>query len=158
MDKNRQKDYARRIAQANKTELVVITYDIILEELAGSKSALQKGDIENYRSLVKSALKFLAELMSALDYRYSPSRQLMSLYIYVQKTLIACDVSGSDKGIESAENVLRGLRKSFHEITGLDTSGPVMANSQSVYAGLTYGKGTLTEMNLSDGENRGFLA
>ena len=40
MDKNRQKDFARRISQANRTELVVVTYDIILEEIANAKKAL----------------------------------------------------------------------------------------------------------------------
>lgn len=38
------------------------------------------------------------------------------------------------------------MKESFEEIAKQDTSGPVMENSQQVYAGLTYGKGSLNEV------------
>ncbi|MBR0127874.1 MAG: flagellar protein FliS, partial [Firmicutes bacterium] len=69
MDKNRQKDFARRISQANRTELVVVTYDIILEETNAAKKALAADDINGYRTALKSAQRFLCELMSVLDYK-----------------------------------------------------------------------------------------
>ena len=158
MDKSKQRDFARRVSQANRTELVVITYDIILEELSEAGECLAAGDTEGYRKALKKAQRFLGEIMSALDFRYAPSRQLMSLYEYVQRILVASDVSGCDKGLESAERVLTGLRGSFEQIAAQDASGAVMENTQSVYAGLTYGRGSLNEMNLADGANRGFLA
>ena len=51
------------------------------------------------------------------------------------------------------------LRAGFEGIKGQDTSGPVMQNVQQVYAGLTYGKGTLNEAYLNPQDyNRGFNA
>ena len=57
-----------RVTQANKTELVAITYDIILENISCAKDALKKNDIEGFRTELKSAGRFLAELMQSLDY------------------------------------------------------------------------------------------
>lgn len=158
MDKNRQKDFARRVSQANKTELVVITYDIIIEEIEDARAALAKESIDSARDALGSALRFLAEMMSVLDFRYGVAGQLMSLYEYVQRILVASRVSGTDRGLDSAQNVLAGLRGSFCAISSQDSSGAVMQNAQSIYAGLTYGRGSLNEMNMTDGTNRGFLA
>ena len=158
MDKNRQRDYARRVSQANRTELVVVTYEIILEELALAQKALASGEKEEARNSIKSAQKFLAALMSALDHKYTIARNLMSLYEYVQRILVASDVGGEDRGIASAVRVIDGLRVGFEGIVDSDDSGSVMENSQDVYAGLTYGRLGHNEMNLSDGSNRGFLA
>ncbi len=158
MDRNRQKDFARRISQANKTELVVITYDIILEEIDGGVKAFAQDGKEEGRAALKSAQKFLAELMSVLDYKYAISKRLLNLYEYVQRMLVASDIAGEDRGLDGAKNVISGLRKAYAEIAPRDESGAVMENSQNVYAGLTYGKGSLNEMNMSDGSNRGFLA
>ena len=158
MDKNRQKDFARRISQANKTELVVITYDIILEEIDNGRKAIANGSKEEGRTALKSAQKFLGELMSVLDYKYDVSKRLLNLYEYVQRVLVASDIAGEDRELEGARNVIAGLRKAFAEIAPADESGAVMENSQNVYAGLTYGRGSLNETNMSDGSNRGFLA
>ena len=158
MDRSRQKDFARRISQANRTELVVVTYDIILEEIACAKKSLAAGNAEEFRAQIKSAQRFLGELMSVLDYKYSISKNLLSLYEYVQRKLIASDVGGEDRGLDEAVKVIEGLRAGYAGIADKDESGTVMENSQNVYAGLTYGRGSLNEMNMSDGSNRGFLA
>ena len=158
MTKDRQRDFARRITQSNKTELVVITYDIILEETASAASALAAGRTEQFRADLKSAQHFLGELMSSLDYSYGISKQLLSLYEYVQRLFVRCDMRTSTDGLESAEQVLRGLRGAFAQIAPQDNSGTVMENAQSVYAGLTYGRGSLNELNMTEGTNRGFLA
>ena len=52
-----------------------------------------------------------------------------------------------------------GLHESFEKIAQEDTSETVMKNSQQVYAGLTYGKGTLNEVFMNPNEaSRGFKA
>ena len=158
MNKDKQKDFARRVSQANKTELVVITYDIIIEEIEDAGRFFEEADVPGARISLKKAQQFLGQLMSSLDFSYGISRQLMSLYEYVQRILVACDISGSNKDLDSAENVLKGLRSGFDKIAVEDTTGAVMENTQSVYAGLTYGRNSLNETNMSDGSNRGFLA
>ena len=52
--------------------------------------------------------------------------------------------------------MIQELKKSYEQAVALDDSAPIMQNTQTVYAGLTYGKDSLN-INLSDqGTNRGF--
>ena len=55
---------------------------------------------------------------------------------------------------EKTIKLLDSLKESFEKLAAQDDSGPAMSNTQSVYAGLTYGKGTLNESTSSG--NRGF--
>ena len=158
MVKEKQKDFARRISQANKTELVVITYDIILEEISEARKFRDMENLEDYRHAMKQAQRFLAELMSVLDFRYELSLQLMSLYEYVQRIFVKCDITAECSGLVSAENVLKGLRTSFEQVAKQDNSGSVMGNTESVFAGLTYGRDSLNEYSTAAGGNRGYLA
>ena len=158
MTGEKQKAFARRISQANRTELLVITYDILLEELSEGKSCYLEGETGEGRHRLKLAQRYLCELMSTLDYTYPVAHNLLQLYEYVQRILVKSDVSGKDAGIVNAENVIKGLRKAYAEIAESDTSGPVMENTQTVFAGLTYGRGSLNETDVNAGSSRGFLA
>ena len=81
MDKEKQKDFARRVSQANKTQLVAITYDIILENI---KCAKEADSVDGFRAELKSAQKFLGELMRSLDFKYPISVNLLRIYEYVK--------------------------------------------------------------------------
>ena len=57
------------------------------------------------------------------------------------------------------ENMMDNLRTGFEKLHEIDDEGPVMQNAHQVYAGLTYGKGTLNEsLEGADYSKRGFLA
>ena len=159
MTKEKQQDFAMRISQANRTELLVVTYDILLEETESALEYYSNGDIGQYRVSLKTAQKFVAELMSTLDYTYPISGELLRLYEYVQRLLIKSDISGKPDRLESAENVIAGLRKAFAKVAESDDSAPLMENTQKVFAGLTYTKGSLNETDLDPNlAGRGFLA
>ena len=55
--------YSLRITQGNKSNLVVVTYDIILKYLEDAKNSYQTGNVEQFVSQIKKANEFLAELM-----------------------------------------------------------------------------------------------
>ena len=154
------KIFTRRITSANKSEIIVIIYDIIEENLALAKKALAEGDRETYRNEIKQAISFVKELLVSLDMNYEVSKYLASLYIYVSRCLNFALVSGKKEEIEAARQVLRKLGDSFREVAKTDKSEPVMGNTQQVYAGITYGKGLSLDETLinPDSENRGFRA
>lgn len=159
MDKDKQKAFARRIAEAGRTGLLVITYEILLEELLEAIKAEKAGDIAAFCRLIKRAERYLAELMRTLDYRYSPALQLLALYEYVQRILVRCDIRGESCGLEDAIRVIEGLCSAYAKIEPNDTEGPVMSNTQTVYAGLTYSKGSLNETQIDPASSgRGFYA
>ena len=154
------KIFTRRITSANKSEIIVIIYDIIEENLALAKKALAEGDRETYRNEIKQAISFVKELLVSLDMNYEVSKNLAILYIYVSRCLNFALVSGKKEEIEAAEKVLRKLGDSFREVAKTDESKPVMENPQRVYAGITYGRGLdLDEILVASAmESRGFRA
>ena len=154
------KIFTRRITSANKSEIIVIIYDIIEENLALAKKALAEGDRETYRNEIKQAISFVKELLVSLDMNYEVSKNLASLYIYVSRCLNFALVSGKKEEIEAAEKVLRKLGDSFREVAKTDESKPVMEKTQRVYAGITYGRGLdLDETLVAPAmESRGFRA
>lgn len=154
------KIFTRRITSANKSEIIVIIYDIIEENLALAKKALAEDDRETYRNEIKQAISFVKELLVSLDMNYEVSKYLASLYIYVSRCLNFALVSGKKEEIEAAEKVLRKLGDSFREVAKTDESEPVMENTQRVYAGITYGRGLDLDETLvaSAMESRGFRA
>ena len=148
-----------RIAQASKTEMVVIVYEIILSDIEAAQTCYQNGNTAAFIKELKHAQRFLSELMGTLDYKYKISFDLMSLYIYVNKALITAVFQKNPKTLTTADSVLRKLMIGFEGICKEDLSGPVMQNTQQLYAGLTYGKGVLNEVYLDPREqNRGYKA
>ena len=154
------KIYTRRITSANKSEIIVIMYDIIEENLTLAEEAINKGDRVTFKNELKQAVSFVKELLVSLDMSYEVSKNLACLYIYVSRCLNFALVSGKKEEIEAAEKVLRKLGDSFREVAKTDESKPVMENPQRVYAGITYGRGLDLDETLvaSAMESRGFRA
>ena len=154
------KIYTRRITSANKSELIVIIYDIIEENLTLAEEALLEGNRETFKKEIKQAVSFVKELLVNLDMNYEVSRNLASLYIYVSRCLNFALVSGKKEEIEAARKVVVKLGESFREVAKTDKSESVMENAQQIYAGMTYGKGLNLDETLINPafENRGFRA
>ena len=104
-------------------------------------------DIDTYTKELKHAVRFLNELMGSLDYTYNISYELMSLYVYVNKVIITAIFKKNPELLDSAESVMK-LLVGFEGVGMEDTSGPVMQNTQQLYAGLTYGRGVLNEVTV----------
>ena len=61
--------------------------------------------------------------------------------------------------LDSAMNVMNTLYIGFEGVAKEDNSPPLMENTQQLYAGLTYGKGSLNETYIDPKEHsRGFKA
>ncbi len=151
--------FTARVTQASRSELIVILYEMILTELDEAKEAYHKEDIVAFEKELKRAQKYVNELITSLDYHYNISYDLVSLYLYINKRIITAIMKRNPVSLDSAEEVIKKLLIGFEGVSKEDNSGPMMRNTQQLYAGLTYGKGTLNEtyINPSNG-NRGFIA
>lgn len=153
------KAFTARITQANGSELVVIVYEIILKDIESAKEAFNAQDHTKFTRDVDHAVKFVNELINTLDFEYPISYDLMQLYLYCNKQLIQATLKKEIESLESAAKVLTSLLKGFTEVAKQDKSEPLMSNTQQVYAGLTYGKGSLNEMYVDPNQmERGFRA
>lgn len=147
-----------RVVNATPTQLVTISYEWILGELKQSKEYLGEKNEKAFTRSMEKAQSVLRDLMDSLDMSYEISLDLMSLYLYINKSMIQAVMQKSAASIEQAEKLLNTLLVGWEEVASSDTKGaPVMHNAQQVYAGLTYGKGTLNESVMGD-KNRGFKA
>ena len=158
MNRDLLQQFAYRVTQANRTELVVITYEAILAEIASAREALAADDKIGFEKDLKNAQRFLGEMMGALDYQYPIALELLSIYLYINKSLITALMKRSAEPLDGIHEVIEKLLVAYKEVSKQDTSGPVMANTEQVYAGLTYAKGSLNEMYLDQNvSKRGFM-
>lgn len=157
MREDKLKEFTVRISQANRGELLVVVYDIILEDMNEAVESFESGEMYSFVQSLRHGQKFLLELMDTLDVKYDISKNLMSLYIYVNREIINSMIRRDVTGVHNAIMVMEKLRDSYSKLAKDDNSPPLMVNTQQVYAGLTYGKGMLNETAI-DGGNRGFKA
>lgn len=157
MDNEKRKIYTARISQANRSELVVIIYELMLDSIQIAREGFQSGDLELAEKELKRAQGLLQEMRGSLDLQYEISAKLASLYRYIHEQLVQSIVRRKDVNLDSCQRVLKGLMDSFEKVAQQDDSGPVMENTQQVYAGLTYGRGSLNEVALdAHTEKRGY--
>lgn len=157
MNKDSIQAYSKRIAQANRSELVVITYEIIIENIKIAQEKFE--DKVEFTSVLDKAQSFLRELMVSLDFEYKISYELMSLYIFVNKILIEAKQKDSIENLPRIQKIMEDLLSSFREVSKQDNSAPLMQNTQKVYAGLTYGRNDVNETAFAGNEeHRGFRA
>lgn len=61
MEKEKIRSYSARITQANRTELLIIVYEIIQEELSVALDCHEESDMEGFETALKNGQKFLGE-------------------------------------------------------------------------------------------------
>ncbi len=123
-----------------------------------AKEAFKQKQSGRFVQEIHRAQDCLQELKASLHMEYEPAPALCKLYLYMHRELARSIISSSEKFLEQPVSILTRLRDVYLELEKTGSWEPVMENAQQVYAGLTYGKGSLVEsMTVSDG-NRGFLA
>lgn len=141
MTKEQINGYSVRISQSTKTELVVITYEIILDYIKDAEDALSQNNKKDFVFFTKKAMSFLDDLCSSLDMKYPISADLLSLYIYVKKILIHANAAYTDEGLDIAVKIITGMKNAFESVAKQEVKPErVIQNGEQIYAGFTYGK------------------
>lgn len=158
MTDEKKKEFTRRLAQCNASEMIVIEYDIFFSYLDDALAEFEIGG-EPFKQAIRHADAVLERLQNALDFKYELAGQLYPLYNYSRRQLALAQAMHKKKPISNANNVMKKLYDAFVQIAAEDTSEPVMHNAQTVYAGYTYGKHSLNEEMLDGSStNRGYFA
>lgn len=156
MENSLKQEFTRRLSQCNSGEMIVIMYDIVFTYMDEAKEAHEKNSYEEYKNAVRKSQSAIDTLIGALNFKYEIAKELHKLYIYSKNCLAKAIYQNRTEGIEEAEKILKRLYASFCEVAKSDTSGPLMRNTQQVYAGMTYGRTTLNE-NCYEDSHRGFF-
>ncbi|MCM1192972.1 MAG: flagellar protein FliS [Butyrivibrio sp.] len=155
MTDREKRDFTLRISQANSTQMVVILYEMLLCNIRDGRTALEQENEEEFHGAIRRARGCVGELMNSLHLQYEPAPALLSLYGFCIRRLAAAESGKRALPLEETERVIRPLRDAYEQIAGQNSAGAVMGNSQTVYAGLTYGRNSLTENMADQGANRG---
>ena len=156
MTKELKQEYTLRITQANKTQSITILYEMIMLYIDEAKDALDIDSRADYKMAVRKIQGCVNELMNSLHLEYDLAQKLLQLYLFINRELAQASIHYDMEHLEHVRMVIGELQKAYKKIESQDLSGPVMGNSQTVYAGLTYGRSTLTENIADPAANRGF--
>ena len=156
MTAEQKKEFTRKITQANSAQLIVILYDIALVYVNDAISFMEKGDMANAKIQADFAKKSIEEMIHNLHFEYELATVLHQIYLSMKKSLRDGILDNNKELLTGVHNNLGKLRDAYNSIVTADESAPVMSHTQSVVAGLTYGRNSLNE-NLTDaGSDRGF--
>ena len=156
MTKELKQEYTLKITQANKTQLITILYEMIMIYIDEAKEAYHQDNRMEFREGIRKARGCVNELLASLNFDYELAMNFLELYLYVNRELVRAEVRNTDEPLVNAGKVIKGLHEAYEKLGEMDTSGPVMENVQTVYAGLTYGRNNLNENLADQGVNRGF--
>lgn len=156
MTREQKQDFTRRITQANKTQLIVILYEMTLVYMGEAKTAQEAENRGEFRAAIRRTRGCINELLASLHFEYELAMRLMQLYLYVNRELARAEVRNRKEPIQNAEKVIQGLLTAYQELSQQDTDPPLMVNAQTVYTGFTYDKRQLLDSLSNQGGNRGF--
>ena len=144
--------YTMRVAQASKSELIVIMYEMAVKYIDDGTEALQAGNVQEFRVNIKRAKAVVNELASVLDLRFSVSSNLLALYTYMNNVMVKSDITLKTDDLIRVRAMLEKLHTAFGKVSEQDNTEPLMKNVQQVYSGLTYSRNSLNESyaNASD--------
>ncbi len=158
MTKECKQQFTLRITQANPTQLVVILYEMVLCYLGEMEEAVRAQDVTMFHESAAHCRGCLNELLMSLHLEYEPALQLQQLYFFCIRRLASAERKMEDDELTDIKKVIQPLHDAYQQIEDQNEKGPVMNNSQTLYAGLTYGRDQLTENMTDQGTNRGVLA
>ena len=140
MTKDKINEFTLRITQANRSEIIVIMYDIAICYI---EDAIDSSDHGTLRANAVNAIKVIEDLMKALDYGKELAYVLNNYYMYIRKLLTASIYKDSRQELKRAQEYLLSVKKSFEKVAKEDTSEKIMTNTENIYTGLTYGRKAL---------------
>lgn len=158
MTDEKKKEFTRRLTQCNASEMIVIQYDMFFAYLDDALETFELGG-EPFKEAIRHADAVLKNLQDSLDFKYDLAKELYPLYNYSRRQLALAQATHKKKPISNARNVMNKLYDAFSQIAKEDTSEPIMRNTETVYAGYTYGKNALNEAAFDGAQSsRGFFA
>lgn len=154
----KKQEFTLRISQANKSQLVVILYELFFFYIEEAEASYAEGNLTDYKGELEKAHDCLNELIGSLNPEQELSQTLLKFYFYVSARIGAAIGSRNPEPLKAPKRLMLRHYEIYKADAVNDTSEPVMDRAQTVYAGLTYGKKDLI-VNREDGAgSRGFYA
>ncbi|NLY42681.1 MAG: flagellar protein FliS [Clostridiaceae bacterium] len=147
---------ASKVVNATPLQLTLITYEGIFKALDEAREAYENKDYVIFDTELARAELLLDELFTSLDFDVDLSKDIGAIYFFCKNQLSIAAVTRKESMLEDVKKILTPLYEGFNEISSTQEA-PAKANKKitGIVAGMTYGKGNLTETVLTD-PNSGF--
>lgn len=149
------KEFAMRISQANNVQMIIIAYEMVQTYIQDALDS--KDNATAYTGNIELASKCIDELKANLHYEYEPAKALKELYLYMKSRLRDARYNKDYEALTEIDGYVSKLKESYESIKDMDTSDPLMSNTQSVLTGITYGRNQVLDELSNDIGNRGYL-
>ncbi|MCR5025569.1 MAG: flagellar protein FliS [Lachnospiraceae bacterium] len=146
------KEFTLKISQANKSRILVLTYELALQYLEDARNA---ADREEFNRGVQHAKNCIDQLRNVLDYSQEISLYLFRIYNYVYILMDKAIIRHNMAILAEAKALLQKLHDAFDQVASKDKSEPAMKNIETVYSGITYGRNGVRD-NVAV-TNRGYI-
>lgn len=156
MKQELKKEFADRMIRSNRSELVVILYELTFAYFDDVRESFKNGDWENAKKDLDNAERVIRRLMDDLNFQYPISKQFFSLYHFSLKEMAKIRIKKNIEPLTYVEKILRNLYDGFVEIAKNDHSPAIMQNVEQVTVGLTYGKNNIQEIYSNLDGKRGY--
>lgn len=158
MTTEKKQTFTRRITQANRSQLVVIVYEMLLVYLEDAMNAYEEDKKEDFRENLRMARECIGQMRTSLNFDYNISRNLFAIYCFADREIAKDMYSLKEENLDVIKMIFTKLHDAYYVVSTKDESGPLMDNIQTVYAGLTYSKSDLNEDFMNYDIKRGYLA
>lgn len=142
-------DLALKLQTYSGEQMVMLTYQALIENLEEAKLRLEEGRMEEIDRLLNHNREILAHLNATLGEEQNEINDTTrQLYIYINRLMTQARVKKSEKLLQEAILVLTPLRDGWKELSeilrekkaGEGVGGGEEEKKPAVYAGMTYGK------------------
>lgn len=134
-----------RITQAGIGDFTVIMLEMEMQWIKDALKAYEDGNEELFLDCVEKAQIVQQHLMDVLNLDNPVARDVYSVFVFLNKQLITAKIKREPLDLPRCLGMLQKYYISFQEVAKTDEQGPIMAESEKVFAGLTYGSNGLVE-------------
>lgn len=159
MTKEQIKEFTLKTSQANQSGLMIILFDVERIHTGDAITSYESGNEKEYLRYLELAKKAHNEIMSGVNPADKTGANMLRVLRFIYSKLVKSSVTRKPDELERCMAMMDKFKVCFEKLHEIDDPEPVMRNAHQVYAGLTYGRGTLNEsVDASGYSNRGFKA
>ena len=145
MTQEQKQEFTRRISQENHSGLILVLCDIFHTYGMDAMAAYEAENMTTYLQSIGQARRTMQELIDCFSREDALGKDVITIFRFIYGKLVRSEIRRQPDELERCIHVVDHRRVVFVHLHEIDTEGAVMRNVHQVYAGLTYGKGTLNE-------------
>jgi flagellar secretion chaperone FliS len=108
------------VTTASPGELTLMLYNGCLKFIQLAKKGIQDKNVELKNTNIQKAQKIVSELMVTLNTDVEVSKNMMSLYDFINRRLIDANVKNEIQALEEAEGLIVDFRDTWKQIIQLN--------------------------------------